>query len=166
MSAGLANRRGAEFSARIFSTNFQHADSQCTNFNSNNLRVLSPLVYNIYSVVPTHSFLTQALVFLFQVSRLFRAEKLCKYHPTSRSSAGRTDGRGRTDEVAAWQALFRVFVRSLGLECGLPPPPPPPPPFALLATCSVQRVVSCARLGVRVGSASEHVHRWCHSTPN
>ena len=50
MSAGLANRRGAEFSARIFSTNFQHADSQCTNFNSNNLRVLSPLVYNIYSV--------------------------------------------------------------------------------------------------------------------
>ena len=51
MSAGLANRRGAEFSARIFSTNFQHADSQCTNFNSNNLRVLSPLVYNIYSVL-------------------------------------------------------------------------------------------------------------------
>ena len=44
-------------------------------------------------VVPTHPFLTQALVFLFQVSRLFRAEKLCKYHPTSRS-AGRTDGRG------------------------------------------------------------------------
>ena len=55
MSAGLANRRGAEFSARIFSTNFQHADSQCTNFNSNNLRVLSPLVYNIYSVGGFHS---------------------------------------------------------------------------------------------------------------
>ena len=64
----------AEFSAQIFSTNFQrkfsaqifsqifsaalnaNADSQCTNFNSNNLRVVSPLVYNIYSVSATHSF--------------------------------------------------------------------------------------------------------------
>ena len=51
----IAHLRGAEFSARIFSTNFQRgfqrgADSQCTNFNSNNLRVVSPLVYNIYSV--------------------------------------------------------------------------------------------------------------------
>ena len=46
-----------EFSAQIFSTNFQRGfqrgtDSQCTNFNSNNLRVVSPLVYNIYSVIP------------------------------------------------------------------------------------------------------------------
>ena len=58
----------ADSSAQIFSTNFQrkfsaqifsqifsaalnaNADSQCTNFNSNNLRVVSPLVYNIYSV--------------------------------------------------------------------------------------------------------------------
>ena len=53
-------RRGAEFSAQIFSTNFQrgsdaNADSQCTNFNSNNLRVVSPLVYNIYSVVVTYT---------------------------------------------------------------------------------------------------------------
>ena len=58
MSAGLANRRGAEFSAQIFSTNFQpnfqRGASQCTNFNSNNLRVVSPLVYNIYSVAQPH----------------------------------------------------------------------------------------------------------------
>ena len=61
MSAGLANRRGAEFSARIFSPNFQHADSQCTNFNSNNLRVLSPLVYNIYSVLYIHTLFSLAV---------------------------------------------------------------------------------------------------------
>ena len=38
-------------SAQHFST--AEADYQCTNFNSNKLRVLSPLVYNIYSVVAT-----------------------------------------------------------------------------------------------------------------
>ena len=66
----------ADSSAQIFSTNFQrkfsaqifsqifsaalnaNADSQCTNFNSNNLRVVSPLVYNIYSVVVHDLFAT------------------------------------------------------------------------------------------------------------
>ena len=69
MSAGLANRRGAEFSARIFSTNFQHADSQCTNFNSNNLRVLSPLVYNIYSVLLLFSAMRELLSMMRKSAR-------------------------------------------------------------------------------------------------
>ena len=47
----LDNECGFSQLERCF--NFQHADSQCNNFNSVNLRVLSPLVYNIYSVPRT-----------------------------------------------------------------------------------------------------------------
>ena len=47
----LDNECGFSQLERCF--NFQHADSQCNNFNSVNLRVLSPLVYNIYSVEKT-----------------------------------------------------------------------------------------------------------------